>query len=304
MDMSVVAVIIIASIVIAKCIVIFRWGRNLLILQSSLRALKSQQERDLPLPVRCLLLTGNRKFSCWVEELEQHFQQLWDQEEATARWLEHLAHDMRTPITAMQGYAEIIGTAPTTDTRKVNHQYAHAIVGLGDQLEGMVEDLNQVSRILAGTLEKETLSLAELVFHSLELYKPLMADKGLNLTAPPPANLFLINGDPHLLQRAVQNLLQNATRYTQPYGNIEVVFRQQKGEFICSVTNTTEDSVNQHLARIFERGYSSGKTAGGKGFGLSIVQEIMALHGGSVKARVTESNQITLALHFPEPSPG
>ncbi len=299
--MSAPTLILLGVLSVATGTVMFIWGNNLWVLKKFLRAQESRLEIDLQLEGKCLFLTGTRAFKDILVGLEKRCLQLKEQEKTTAQWLEYLAHDMRAPLSAMQGYAEIIGTFRTTATTTPNYEYAQAIVGLSVHLDEMITELNHMGKMLDGNIEQETFSLAEMVFELLEMYRPSLKNADIQLLAPEPSSLCIIRGNPSLVQRAVQNLLQNAIRHTNKNGTVEVKLFDSPSGIGCSISNSTPPLPADLLPRIFERGVSSGAGATNRGYGLAIVREIMALHQGTATAQYTESQKLSLSLTFPLP---
>lgn len=284
-------------------ILVSTWATNLLALQRFFRSITFNRNKGRKEPNTPILLANKRQFNLVLEDIGDHIHALEESERRTAQWVGNIAHDLRAPISAIQGYAEIMEINPPVLTISENQEYASAIRGLGDRLQGMVLDLTEVSFLKTGEkeMEWEILSLAELTFDTLHLFKGPIEEKGLQLQRVFPQDLCMVNGNIRLIERAIQNLLFNAIQYSDRSGEIIVEIGKIEEWIELKISNVSLGVTSEELPGLFsrgERGTENGRISG-NGLGLSIVKEIMQFHHGQVKVDLGRKGVITFTLSFP-----
>jgi two-component system, OmpR family, phosphate regulon sensor histidine kinase PhoR len=216
----------------------------------------------------------------------------------------NVSHEFRTPLTAIQGFAEtLLGGAledPVNRRRFVEIIREHAT-----RLARLTEDLLKLSRIEAGQLKLEfrPVSVSQLVESCVETAQLKAVPKQLALQVRLPEGLPPVRGDANSLQEVLQNLLDNALQYTPAGGKIDVSASCSDGRVVVTVADTGIGIPQAEQERIFERFYrvdaARSREAGGTGLGLSIARHIMEAHGGRlwVESAVGEGSR----FHFSVP---
>jgi PAS domain S-box-containing protein len=197
-----------------------------------------------------------------------------------------LSHELRNPlapiITAAQ-LMEMRGGAATPREREVILRQANHMVRL-------VDDLLDVSRVARGkiVLNKTRLQLAEVVARAIEATSPLLEQRHHRVSVEVPEDGLSVDADEVRLTQVVSNLLSNAARYTQPYGNIQIEGRREGTEVILQVRDDGPGIDPELLPNVFEMfvqgARGSDRQQGGLGLGLSLVKSFTELHGGTVSA--------------------
>lgn len=235
-----------------------------------------------------------RAFDAMLERLNHAFQGL-------RRFSADVAHELRTPLNNLRGEGEVALAQPRTveEYRRVIESMLEEQARLGR----IVESLLFLARAEQGRepLVRKDLALRPVVDAMIEYYLPLAEERGLTLDCRGSAHAFV---DPDLLQRAVGNLLSNAIRYTPEGGTIHVsIDGRDTGQVALSVSDSGCGIDEEHLPRLFDRFYrvDAARAGGpqGSGLGLSIVQSIMELHGGSVRVESSVGTGTTLTLVLP-----
>jgi two-component system CheB/CheR fusion protein len=155
------------------------------------------------------------------------------------------------------------------------------------QLSTVVNDLLDVSRMLAGkmSLELQTLDLGALVREGTQSFEETARLRELILTVSIPEQPLNIVGDPVRLHQLIANLLTNAIKFTEPSGRIEMIVRAVADQALLSVRDTGIGIAPEMLGRIFEPfAQAALQPPHGLGLGLSLVKEVTELHGGTVTA--------------------
>jgi two-component system phosphate regulon sensor histidine kinase PhoR len=197
----------------------------------------------------------------------------------------NVSHEFKTPLTAIQGFAEtLLGGAlddPANNRRFLDIIRNHAI-----RLARLTNDLLKLARIEVGKLEVEffPVGLMELIEGCAETTLLKASRKQITLEIEVPPGLPPVRGDAGLLRDVLQNLLDNAIQYTPAGGHIHVTAEAKGREAVITVSDTGIGIPTSDRERIFERFYrvdaARSREAGGTGLGLSIAKHIVEAHNG------------------------
>jgi two-component system phosphate regulon sensor histidine kinase PhoR len=199
----------------------------------------------------------------------------------------NVSHEFKTPLTAIQGFAETLlgGALEDKDNR------AHFVEIMRDharRLARLTDDLLKLSRIEAGRLELEIrpIRVEALVNGCVETARLNGKSRGLEIHVDLEPNVPPVRGDGAQIGEVLQNLLDNALQYTPSGGRIEVKARSNGHNMVFTVIDTGIGIPESDLERIFERFYrvddARSREAGGTGLGLSIARHIVEAHGGRI----------------------
>ncbi|MFB3738446.1 MAG: sensor histidine kinase [Candidatus Velamenicoccus archaeovorus] len=219
-----------------------------------------------------------------------------------------VSHELRTPVTALIGYAKTLQHPEFSEDPAMRKEFLERMVRQGDRLLRLVENLLTASRIENRQLPLQTGPV---------LFEDLVREVVEGLGTPPgrvalaiPGDLPVIHTDRQLLGRVIQNLLDNAMKYSPDDSVCEVGARAEGDRVVFWVRDHGIGIPQEELPRIFDRFYqidsSSTRTFRGTGLGLSLVQDLLGHLGGSiqVESRVDEGSvfTVTLPAHHPDPS--
>ena len=214
---------------------------------------------------------------------------LKDADQRKDEFLAMLAHELRNPLAPIVNAVQIIEALGPVDARL--RQSLEIIARQVSHLTRLVDDLLDVSRVTSGKimLARAPVDLAEVVRAGVELARPLLDAKhqGLGLRLPAPGEIC-VDGDATRLTQVVGNLLNNAAKYTEPRGQIEIEVKREANEALFSVKDNGIGIGADLLPRVFDlfsqAERSLDRAQGGLGIGLSLVRTLVELHGGSVAA--------------------
>jgi two-component system, OmpR family, phosphate regulon sensor histidine kinase PhoR len=199
----------------------------------------------------------------------------------------NVSHEFRTPLTAIQGFAEtLLGGA--IDDPQNRERFLGIILEHSRRLARLTEDLLKLSQMDAEKLELEIrpVSVAQLVESCFETAQRRATEKELTLSLNLPSQLPDVAADSRRIQEVLQNLLDNATQYTLPGGKIVLSAEARNDEVIFTVADTGIGIPQADQPRIFERFYrvdvARSREAGGTGLGLSIARHLVEAHGGRI----------------------
>jgi PAS domain S-box-containing protein len=200
-----------------------------------------------------------------------------------------LAHELRNPLAPIRNAIAILAKKDKLDPEVA---WSRDVIDRQvDQLTRLVDDLLDIGRISRGrlALRKERVALERVVDMALEMSRPHINTAGHRLSVVLTPEPVLLEADPARLAQVFANLLNNAARYTPPEGSISLSAAIEGGEAVVSVEDSGIGFGPEAAARLFEPfsplTSASGRAHGGLGLGLSLVQGIVALHGGKVEAR-------------------
>ena len=199
----------------------------------------------------------------------------------------NVSHEFKTPLTAIQGFAETLLNGALDDKANRN-RFVEIIREHAQRLARLTDDLLKLSRIEAGRLELEIrpIGVEALVNGCVESARLKAEAKGLQFHVQLQEDLPAVRGDGAQLGEVLQNLLDNAVQYTPAGGQIAVKARSDGQEVIFTVADTGIGIPESDLERIFERFYrvdaARSRESGGTGLGLSIARHIVEAHGGRI----------------------
>jgi signal transduction histidine kinase/ActR/RegA family two-component response regulator len=204
-------------------------------------------------------------------------------------FLATVSHELRTPLNAILGWARMLGSNQLPPDR-ARHAMA-TIERNAFALAHLIDDLLDVSRIIAGTLQlaPQPVDLVTVAQAALDGVRPLAAAKNVQLVfSPDRETLEPVSGDSGRLQQVIGNLLANAIKFTPEGGRVDVFIERSKDQMEVKVVDTGEGISPDFLPHVFERfrqaDAATTRRHTGLGLGLAIVRQLVELHGGTVHA--------------------
>ncbi|MCR8982526.1 sensor histidine kinase [Brevibacillus laterosporus] len=199
----------------------------------------------------------------------------------------NISHELRTPITYLEGYAKVLKNRLYT-TEEEKDRYLDIIYQEGVRIQHLVDDLFELAKMEEGkvSLSMEWVDLKDVVDQAVQTVSLKAKEKGLELVVHPFESVPLIRGDGMRMEQIVLNLLENAVRYTEK-GHIDVHLHCTSSTLSLSIEDTGIGIPEDELPYIFDRFYrvekSRSRETGGTGLGLSIVKKLVELQGGSIE---------------------
>ena len=223
-------------------------------------------------------------------------------DEAKNQLISVVSHDLRTPLTAVQGYLEMLADGDAGPLGEQQRQFVAIAQRNAGRLQAIVNDLIFISRIRVGRLElrREDLSLEQVAADAVDAQRPHAVTKGIRLTlAAVPAPQ--IHADRHRVDEALENLLSNALKFTPPGGSVEVAVRPADGRVRLQVSDTGAGISAEDQAHVFEEFFRGREVIGtpGVGLGLSIVKAIADAHHATVSVDSAPGEGTTFGMEFP-----
>jgi PAS domain S-box-containing protein len=208
-------------------------------------------------------------------------------------FLATLSHELRTPLSAILGWSQLLSSGPMEhDEIKEGLQTIERNARVQTQL---IEDLLDMNRIVSGKvrLDVQRTDLTNVVEAAVNSIKPATEAKGIRLQKIVDPLAGPISGDPGRLQQIVWNLLSNAVKFTPKGGKVDVIVERVNSHIEITVSDSGRGIKPEFLPHVFERfrqaDASTTRQYGGLGLGLSIVKQLVELHGGHI--RVTSAGE-------------
>ncbi len=219
----------------------------------------------------------------------------------------NVSHELKTPITAVKGFAETLLDGALQDPAAAE-RFLAIIADHADRMGKIVEDLLTLSRLEqdSGGEEPafERLRAAEVARSAAEACSVAAGAAGVSIELDVPDGLA-VRANPLLLEQALVNLIDNAVKYSGPGGSVRVRGGRAGGEVVLSVEDDGCGIAPEHIPRIFERFYRVDKARsrklGGTGLGLAIVKHVAQLHGGRVEVESAVGEGSTFRIVLPDP---
>jgi two-component system phosphate regulon sensor histidine kinase PhoR len=225
-------------------------------------------------------------------------------EEVRREFVANVSHELRTPLSIFHGYLENL-----VDTPEMPQEEQAEIFAIMDKhsqrLHALLEDLLILARLESrhDELQCEEIALAAFIQTVCDDWKAKIAKKQIKLCVDLPPNLPRLAADPMRLEQVLNNLLENALKYTEANGEIRIRAAERAGGIELRVEDTGIGIPPTDLPHIFERFYRADKARsrerGGTGLGLSIVKHIVQSHGGSVAATSKYGSGTAIILTWP-----
>jgi two-component system, OmpR family, phosphate regulon sensor histidine kinase PhoR len=264
---------------------------------------RSTEEDDLVVDIYAAALQNEKQESIGAVIVLHNISELDHLERIRRDFVANASHELKTPITAIRGLTEtILDDADMPEN--IRHDFIERVHAQSLRLSSLVTDLMTISRLESDHQEKSfhVFDLVELVRRSAAACKAICLEKQLDLTLELPNDAIMINGDNQAISQLVDNLVDNATKYTNTKGSIKVSLCRKEGQALLTVKDSGIGISPQLQQRIFERFYRVDKARsrelGGTGLGLSIVNNIAEQHGGtvSVESQLAKGSTFIVAL--------
>lgn len=225
-------------------------------------------------------------------------------EQVKAQFVNMVAHELRAPLAAIDGYLALLQEGIVQDPAKQDEMVARSRARLKALLE-LVGDLLNVARMEAGTVQREIVpvSLAEVVSEVVEMMTPLAAERGLTFELAVPAELSPIEADREELIRLFNNLVSNAIKYNREGGQVKLVGEREGPYVKLAVSDTgigiSEEGRQRLFSEFFREKRAENRYVTGTGLGLSIVKRILDFYHGRIEVSSTLGEGTTFTVWLP-----
>ena len=240
-----------------------------------------------------------------VQHQRTAVERLQELERVKGDFVATVSHELRTPITSIIGYTEVLEDGLVGELTESQREVVDRVDRNGRRLLLLVEDLLTLSQIEASALKIEPVvtDIRSVVTNAHERMAPALATRSLNVVVSTPPDPVVHHGDPVQLERMVANLMTNAVKFTPDGGTVEVALLSygEVSEIVVKDDGIgiTEDDQAKLFTRFFRSSSSTEQAVQGTGLGLTIVQAIVALHGGKIGITSAHGQGTTVTVTVP-----
>lgn len=245
-----------------------------------------------------------RHFNMMADHIDRQWDALKRSDDLRREMVANVSHDLRTPLASLNGYLETLLIKKQSLSETEKEEYLQTALRHSKRLGALIEELFELAKLdsYKKLLEPSAFSMGELIQDVLQKFKLSAQKKGVHIVADYGQKMPSVVGDIGMIQRVLENLIENALRHTPQDGKVELSltersFSPQKNRLVVKVRDTGSGIGTDELPHIFERFYRKQKSRQDDGhhagLGLAIVKRILELHGGNVTAE-SKINQGTL----------
>lgn len=242
-------------------------------------------------------------FNEMADTIVQNMEDLKTMDNLRRELVANVSHDLRTPLATMQGYLETILIKANSLSEEEKTKYLQTIFKSTERLRKLVDELFELSKLEAREKKPkpEPFSIAELLQDVHQKNLILAEAKKIELKTNFPYDLPLAYADIGMMERVLQNLIDNAIKFTPQGGNIVLQLKKENNDIIISISDSGEGIVDSELSHIFDRYNRSKRTESndGLGLGLAIVKKILEVH--SIEINVESKKNIGTTFSFKVP---
>ena len=239
-----------------------------------------------------------RSFNLMAERIQEHVDTLTEMSENRERFINDLSHEIKTPITAIMGYAELLGIGNiSVEERDKSIDY---IINQSLRIQGMTSKLADLACLSHGNIDKKPVDIAVIIENAQTSCNAQLERKQLTLNKDIRA--VDVIGDAALLESLFQNLIENAAKYSENGGGIDIMAYSECGESVITVSDSGKGIEENNLSKITEPFFrvdkSRSREDGGVGLGLALCARICEIHGAqlTIESRFGEGTKITISF--------
>lgn len=248
-------------------------------------------------------------FTQMVDRIHTQVTQLSQTDQLRRELVANVSHDLRTPLTSLQGYLETLLLKEGTLSVQEQRNYLGIATKHSERLSKLIAELFELAKLNSHEMKPhvEPFSLSELAQDVVQKLKIVTEKKHVNLRTDIGTDLPHVCADIGLIERVLENLIANAIRHTPERGVVTVALSLENGKIVTQVTDTGCGISPENLPYIFDRYYrvdnSEQGRATGAGLGLAISKRILELHGSSIEAQSILKGGTTFRFHLATAQP-
>lgn len=212
------------------------------------------------------------------------------------------SHELKTPITSIQGYSELLESGIVSDTAQQQEFLARIKQEIGN-INNLINDILEISRLESKLSEegKSAVDIKSVIQEAVDSFLPMAKKRNIQIDVS--CEPVILQAIPKHMQQLVTNLLSNAVKYNKDGGNVQITAREENGQFVLMVHDTGIGIPPYARERIFERFYRVDKgrsrKMGGTGLGLSIVKHIVNYYGGTIRVDSVLDRYTDIEVRWP-----
>lgn len=234
------------------------------------------------------LSTLTETYNQMADTIVANIEELKSVESLRRELIANISHDLRTPLAITQGYIETLQIKQKELSAPDREKYLNIVQRSTEKLSALIDQLFEYSKLEAKQIEpqKEQFAISDLAYDVFEKYQQLASRKNITIKLDIQDGLPLVFADISLVERVIQNLMDNALKFTNEGGSVTIAITYDASEVFVSIKDTGIGMNGEELTQIFER-YKQSSTPNeankGIGLGLAIAKKIMEIHNSTIK---------------------
>jgi len=244
-------------------------------------------------------------FTQMAARIEDQMAQLQKSDAMRRELIANVSHDLRTPLATLQGYIETLLLKEDSLSKQDRQSYLETAIRHCERLSKLVSELLELAKLDSYDIraEREPFNLGELVQDVVQKFQLMAGEKQITLSTRCEKNLPFVNADIGLIERVLENLIENAVHNTPRGGSIRLELTPQPENVAVQVSDTGRGIPDEELAHIFNRFYQLDKSRkselGHSGLGLAITKKILELHDRSIDVASALGSGTTFSFQLP-----
>jgi signal transduction histidine kinase len=244
-------------------------------------------------------------FKQLVERIQMQMEKLIEADALRRELVANVSHDLRTPLATLRGYIETLYLKDKNLTTQERNHHLEIAIQHCKRLGQLVDALFELAKLDSGEIQVrcEPFNISELAHDVIQKFDLSAREKKISIQIDPNPGLPFVNADIAMIERVIENLIENALRYTPAGGTIRLTLSPQNGDVFFRISDTGCGIPEKDLPHIFDRFYQRDKTQNGKmgysGLGLAIAKRILELHNKPILVESTSGSGTTFTFLLP-----
>ncbi len=244
-------------------------------------------------------------FTEMAARIEDQLDQLQRSDEMRRELVANVSHDLRTPLATLQGYIETMLLKEDDLGPEARRNYLETAIKHCERLSKLVSELLELAKLDSYDIraKREPFNLSELVQDVVQKFQLAAKEKQITLSTTCEKNLPFVNADIGLIERVLENLIENALHNTPVGGSVQLLLTPQQENVAVTVSDTGHGIPAKDLSHIFNRFYQQEKNRNSEpehsGLGLAITKKILELHGRSIDVASALGSGTTFSFQLP-----
>ncbi len=245
-------------------------------------------------------------FNEMADTIQGNIENLKSMENLRRELVGNVSHDLRTPLAVIHGYIETLLIKKNNISDEDREKYLNTVFESTGKLKKMVEELFELSKLEAKQIspKKESFYINDLIQDIIKEYEILVKRKSISIQAEFEDNIMVVEADIALIERVLQNLIDNAIKFTPEGGSVTVKTIEVSNQIEISVTDTGKGIPEEQLPFVFDRYQIGDKRLSldnqNTGLGLAIVKKILEIHDATIKLTSKINHGTSFAFKLPQ----
>jgi signal transduction histidine kinase len=243
-------------------------------------------------------------FNEMADQIVQNMQDLKTMDSLRRELVANVSHDLRTPLASIQGYVETILLKNNSLTEEEKLNYLRITFASTERLNNLVEELFELSKLEARERlpKPEPFQMTELAQDIVQKNQILAQSNKIKLNFESPKGIPIVFADIGMIEKVLQNLLDNAVKFSPENGNVTLRIEPQEDQLVIKITDSgpgiDEEEIN-HIFDRYRRADKGSRKVDGLGLGLAIVKKILEVHEMEIKVESEVNNGTTFSFAIP-----